>query len=170
MKERPNLKRLLDHNPAEFTRMGLGVLRARAMAGSADAALKLRALAALADPEGAAKIRGKPKKRGEHLHALALYLKRSILAIKAGTHDWYDPILREKILGLSSRPALGFDSWFEVAWKLYMASLDGNLENDPPIWELACKAVTKGASSKGHGESHEGVIKKRLKLVAARCW
>jgi hypothetical protein len=170
MKKRRDLERLLVDNPAEFTRKGLGVLRARAMTGSADAALTLRALSALADPEGAAKMRGKPKKRGERLHALALYLKRSILAVKAGTHDWYDPILRDKIVGLRARPSLGFERWFEVGWELYMASLDGNLENDPPMWDLACKAVAKGATSKGHGEKHEAILKKRLKAAARGCW
>jgi hypothetical protein len=170
MKKQRDLERLLVDNPAEFTRKGLGVLRSRALTGSADSALALRALAALADPEGMAKARGNARARGKLLYDLARYLKRSILAVKAGTNDWYDPILRGRILDLPSRPSLGFDLWFEVAWELYMASLDGNLENDPPMWELACKAVAKGATSKGHGEKPDVNLKKRLKVAARGCW
>ncbi len=167
MTKQRDLERLLVDNPAEFTRRGLGVLRSRALTGSADSALALRALAALADPEGMAKARGNANARGKLLYDLARYLKRSILAVKAGTHDWHDRILRDRIVELPARPGLDFEEWFDVAWELYMASLDGNLENDPVMWELAGKTKT---STKSKGEKRPANIKKRLKVAASRCW
>ena len=162
-----DLNKMLTRDPAQLARMAIGVLRARALTGGILATIKLRALSAVADPERFSKL------RGSSIRALAVFLKRAVVAVKNpdGAGVWEEPILRQKILDLPKHPGLKFEEWFEVAWEMYFdASLDGDLQNDPIMWELAETAQTKSSSSKGHGEKPQDNIKRRLKAAAKRCW
>ena len=135
--------------------------------GGIGAAVKLRALSSVADPERFAGKRGSP------IRELARFLKKAIVAVKSpdGNGVREEPILRKKIEELPKFPSLGFERWFEVAWEMYYDfSLDGDLQNDPIRWALAEKAQIKSSRSNGHGEKPQDNIKRRLKAAARRSW
>jgi hypothetical protein len=162
-----DLNKMLARDPAELARMAIGVLRARAMTGGILATMKLRALSRVADPERFS------KSRGTAIRALAIFLKRAVIAVKNpdGASVWEEPTLRQEIQDLPKNPSLDFEGWFEVAWKMYFhSSLNGDLKNDPIMWALAEKAQVKSSSSKGHGEKPQDLIKKRVKASAKLCW